>query len=173
MYAIPVYRATVYILGILLGYALRVYKSHQLTVVSNFWFAKKIHFTILKGHNKDSFWHFQIFAFKKNTNHSSNLQKELRTGWYVSSLLFIAAFFGPAPMGSITYVYNEYHAAIYAALGPIAWCGLFAWIVFTSHLGYESMKSMEEIKKKHINILARIFVIQVFLVEYCHGADFW
>lgn len=65
-------------------------------------------------------------------------QTQLKLGWYVSSVLFVAAFFGPAPMGSISYVYNEYHAAVYAALGPMAWCGLFAWIVFTSHLGYES-----------------------------------
>lgn len=41
-------------------------------------------------------------------------------------------------MGSMSYVYNEYHAAIYAAFGPMAWCALFAWIIFTSHLGYES-----------------------------------
>lgn len=45
---------------------------------------------------------------------------------------------GPAPMGSISYVYNEYHAAIYAALGPMGWCGLAGWIIFTSHLGYDS-----------------------------------
>lgn len=41
-------------------------------------------------------------------------------------------------MGSMNYVYNEYHAAVYAALGPMAWCGLAAWIIFTSHLGYHS-----------------------------------
>lgn len=41
-------------------------------------------------------------------------------------------------MGSIDYRYNVQHAAIYAALGPMAWCGLFAWIVFTTHLGYRS-----------------------------------
>lgn len=41
-------------------------------------------------------------------------------------------------MGSIHYVYNEYHAAVYAALGPMAWCGLAGWIIFTSHLGYHS-----------------------------------
>lgn len=59
-------------------------------------------------------------------------------GWCISWMLFLAVFFGPAPMGSMSYVYNQYHAAIYAAVGPMAWCALFAWIIFTSHLGYES-----------------------------------
>lgn len=52
--------------------------------------------------------------------------------------LFLLVLIGPAPMGRISYVYNEYHAAIYAALGPMGWCGLAAWIIFTSHLGYHS-----------------------------------
>lgn len=53
-------------------------------------------------------------------------------------MAFAAVFLGPAPMGSIDYQYNPHHAAVYAALGPMAWCGLFAWIVFTTHLGYRS-----------------------------------
>lgn len=65
-------------------------------------------------------------------------QTQMKVGWYTTGALFVAAFLGPAPMGSINYEYNAYHAAIYAALGPMAWCGLFAWIVFTSHLGYTS-----------------------------------
>lgn len=62
----------------------------------------------------------------------------MRWGWYVSVVLFLVALFGPARMGNINYKYNEYHAAIYAAFGPMAWCSLFVWIIFTSHNGYSS-----------------------------------
>lgn len=63
---------------------------------------------------------------------------QLRLGWYVSSFLLALAFFGPAPMGSIHYEYNAFHAANYAAFSPIAWCIFFSWVVFTSHLGYKN-----------------------------------
>ncbi|KAG4077902.1 hypothetical protein HA402_013836 [Bradysia odoriphaga] len=99
MYSIPFYRSTIYILGILLGYVLRVFKDHKLT------------------------------------------KTQLKVGWYVNVTLFLLVLLGPAPMGSISYVYNEYHAALYAALGPMAWCGLAGWIIFTSHLGYHSLLS--------------------------------
>jgi hypothetical protein len=64
---------------------------------------------------------------------------QLNCGWYISTALFLLAFFGPAHMGSINYVFNPLHAANYAAFSPIAWCSLFAWIIFTSHNGYPSM----------------------------------
>lgn len=70
--------------------------------------------------------------------------------------MFLLAFLGPAAMGSINYVYNEYHAAFYAALGPIGWCGLFSWIVFTSHLGYTS-KHIHFGKKIHLKIIVNLF----------------
>lgn len=41
-------------------------------------------------------------------------------------------------MGNVNYKYNEYHAAIYAALGPMAWCLLFVWIIFTTQIGNTS-----------------------------------
>ncbi|XP_055522358.1 nose resistant to fluoxetine protein 6 [Wyeomyia smithii] len=96
MYILPYYRLTVYLMGVMLGYACRVYKSISLT------------------------------------------PNQLRLGWYASSFLLVLAFFGPAPMGSIRYVYDPLHAANYAAFSPIAWCLFFAWAVFTSHLGYRN-----------------------------------
>lgn len=63
---------------------------------------------------------------------------QLKIGWYVNTALVMAAFFGPAPMGSINYIYDPIHAAAYAAFAPIAWCSFFAWVIFTSHLGYRS-----------------------------------
>ncbi|XP_058443935.1 O-acyltransferase like protein [Malaya genurostris] len=96
MYILPYYRLTVYLMGVMLGYACRVYKSISLT------------------------------------------PNQLRLGWYACSLLLAFAFFGPAPMGSMHYVYDPLHAANYAAFSPIAWCIFFAWAVFTSHLGYRN-----------------------------------
>ncbi|XP_050088709.1 nose resistant to fluoxetine protein 6-like [Anopheles aquasalis] len=64
--------------------------------------------------------------------------RQIKIGWYLSSLSIAVAFFGPAPMGSIHYVYDPMHAASYAAFSPIAWCLFFAWTVFTAHLGYRN-----------------------------------
>lgn len=47
----------------------------------------------------------------------------------------LAAFFGPAGMGSIHYVHNPMHAALYSAFAPIGWCAIFAWLAFISHTG--------------------------------------
>ncbi|GAB0089047.1 uncharacterized protein DMENIID0001_035260 [Sergentomyia squamirostris] len=99
MYILPAHRATVYAMGVLLGYVLRRYKNISLTPT------------------------------------------QLKIGWYSNTALMLVAFFGPAPMGSIGYEYNPTHAAHYAAFAPIAWCSFFAWIIFTSHLGYESLLS--------------------------------
>ncbi|XP_053696128.1 O-acyltransferase like protein-like [Sabethes cyaneus] len=96
MYILPYYRLTVYLMGVMLGYACRRFKSISLT------------------------------------------PNQLRLGWYASSFLLVLAFFGPAPMGSIDYVYDPLEAANYAAFSPIAWCLFFSWAVFTSHLGYRN-----------------------------------
>lgn len=96
MYSIPVHRATIYIIGILVGYAMRMYKHVQLSRT-------------------------QIFY-----------------GWAVSVAMILTVLWGPARMGDINYKYNAYHAAIYAALGPMGWCTLFIWIIFSTHIGYPS-----------------------------------
>jgi len=63
---------------------------------------------------------------------------QLRVGWFVAVSSFLISLLGPAPMGDISYQYNSIHAAVYAALAPIAWCVFFSWIVFVSHNGYKS-----------------------------------
>lgn len=68
-------------------------------------------------------------------------EKQLTIGWYLCIASFVAAFFGPAPMGDIDYKYNATHAALYAAFAPIAWCFFFGWIIFVSELGYKSERS--------------------------------
>lgn len=96
MYSIPVHRATIYIVGILLGYAMRMYKQVKLSKTQLFY------------------------------------------GWIASVVLMVAVLMGPARMGDVNYQYNAYHAAIYAALGPMGWCTLFIWIIYTTHIGYSS-----------------------------------
>ncbi|XP_063706350.1 nose resistant to fluoxetine protein 6 [Culicoides brevitarsis] len=110
MYIIPAHRLTVYIIGVLLGYFMRIYKDLKLTPA------------------------------------------QLRLGWWTSTALMLASFVGPAPMGSLNYQYSPTHAAIYAAWSPIGWCAFFAWIIFTSHLGYND------------NIVTKFFSWKGFLV---------
>ncbi|XP_067206747.1 nose resistant to fluoxetine protein 6-like isoform X2 [Linepithema humile] len=59
----------------------------------------------------------------------------LYTGWTVCTIMFLTAFIGPSKMGSLDYVYNPIHAAIYNAFAPIGWCGLFLWIAIMQHTG--------------------------------------
>lgn len=116
MYSIPLHRATIYIFGIFTGYAMRMYKHVRLSKVS--W---KLHFLCGKI----------IFLF-------GNLQSQLIYGWSFSILMLTIALVGPAKMGNMNYKYNPYDAAIYAAFSPMSWCTIFAWIIFTTHIGYSS-----------------------------------
>uniref|UniRef100_A0ABD2XP29 Acyltransferase 3 domain-containing protein n=1 Tax=Trichogramma kaykai TaxID=54128 RepID=A0ABD2XP29_9HYME len=59
-------------------------------------------------------------------------------GWYLCIAMFLGAFFGPAGMGSIDYVYDPVHAATYNAFAPIGWCALFVWVTFVTHTGNSS-----------------------------------
>ncbi|XP_014214340.1 nose resistant to fluoxetine protein 6-like [Copidosoma floridanum] len=61
--------------------------------------------------------------------------KILKVGWFLCIMMSIGAFFGPARMGSMDYVYNPVHAATYNAFAPIGWCGIFVWVTFLAHTG--------------------------------------
>ncbi|XP_011304464.1 nose resistant to fluoxetine protein 6 isoform X2 [Fopius arisanus] len=91
-YILPTHRLTVYIIGIFVGYFLRICP---------------------KGYKMS--------------------KSVIRLGWTLTSMMALGAFFGPAGMGSINYVYNPIHAATYNAFAPIGWCAFFAWIAFISH----------------------------------------
>ncbi|KAK0172238.1 hypothetical protein PV328_005583 [Microctonus aethiopoides] len=91
-YSLPTHRLTIYIIGIFIGYLLRIYPED----------------------------------YKMN-------KSVIKLGWIFSSLATFSAFFGPANMGSIDYVYKPHHGAIYNAFAPIGWCAIFAWIIFLSH----------------------------------------
>lgn len=66
----------------------------------------------------------------------TNLQ--LKAGWFINITLLLLVIVGTASMSVSDYKYNPTHAAIYAAIAPIPWCLFFAWIIFTSQLGYKS-----------------------------------
>lgn len=78
--------------------------------------------------------------FLRRFKHLKLSSKQITVGWIVTTTLFLIAFLGPAPMGKISYEYNSYHAAMYAAFAPLAWCGLFVWIIILAQNGYTSMK---------------------------------
>ncbi|XP_076165792.1 nose resistant to fluoxetine protein 6 [Ptiloglossa arizonensis] len=57
----------------------------------------------------------------------------LYTGWILCIIMLGCAFLGPAHMGSINYIYNPIHAALYNAFAPIGWCAIFAWVIVMHH----------------------------------------
>ncbi|XP_076290207.1 nose resistant to fluoxetine protein 6 isoform X2 [Lasioglossum baleicum] len=59
----------------------------------------------------------------------------LYAGWILSTIMFCCALFGPAHMGSIDYIYDPIHAAMYNAFAPIGWCAIFAWVTVMYQTG--------------------------------------
>lgn len=77
-----------------------------------------------------------------------SLQTVLKIGWFLTIIMAIGAFFGPAPMGSVDYVYNPIHAASYNAFAPIGWCAIFIWMTFLAHTGNTNGKANDMIDIK-------------------------
>ncbi|XP_043498479.1 nose resistant to fluoxetine protein 6-like [Polistes fuscatus] len=93
-YILPSHRLTVYIMGIFIGYLLRLLPKQ--------------------------------FKMNKYTSY---------IGWILCTTMFFASVFAPAKMGSIDYIYNPMHAAMYNAFAPIGWCILFAWVIIMHQTG--------------------------------------
>jgi len=74
-------------------------------------------------------------------------QTALYTGWTVCTIMFLVAFIGPSKMGSLDYVYNPIHAAVYNAFAPIGWCGLFLWIAVMQHTGNSNGNYLKQCSK--------------------------
>lgn len=89
-----------------------------------------------------NWWIFWIIFFL-------NFQNQLIYGWTISIVLLTIALVLPKKMGNLDYKYNSYDAAIYAAFSPITYCTIFAWIIYTTHIGYSSkLKSSFRILKE-------------------------
>ena len=65
-----------------------------------------------------------------------SFQSQYRIACHVLFIGNCLAFFSPAFMGSIDYVYNPTHAAWYAAISPILWSVGFSWFIFVTHTGH-------------------------------------
>ena len=94
-------------------------------------------------------------------------QTQLTMGWYISTGLLLSAFCAPAPMGTMGYKFNPTHAAHYAAFAPIGWCLFFAWIIFTSQLGYKSKENTFHYGLKYL-----MNQLQINSQSFWNGKDF-
>lgn len=104
-------------------------------------------------------WNFDRFFFL--------FQSQLIYGWSISILLLTVALLAPAKMGNIDYKYNPYDAAFYAAFSPMSWCTIFAWIIFTTHIGHTSKNSHEIHLIGNINIFFQLFLAIVSNILSC------
>lgn len=77
----------------------------------------------------------------------------MQLGNTIAFCTLLIAFLGPAFMSNIDYKYNPIDAAWYAAYAPILWCCSFAWVIFTSHLGYKGWFFFSFIKSSITNII--------------------
>jgi hypothetical protein len=64
---------------------------------------------------------------------------QLTCGWVISTSLFVTTIVLSSIMSRYDYTFNAIDAANFSALAPIPWCLFFAWIIYTSHLGYKSL----------------------------------
>ncbi|XP_031625380.1 nose resistant to fluoxetine protein 6-like [Contarinia nasturtii] len=122
MYSMPLHRATIYIFGIFVGYAMRMYKHVKLS------------------------------------------KSQLIYGWSISILMLSIVLIGPAKMGNMNYKYNPYDAAFYAAFSPMSWCTIFAWIIFTTHIGYSSFIS--EILSCRLFLVTTRLAYAIYLTQF-------
>lgn len=96
MYILPPFRFTVYAIGIVLGYVLRMHKNTKLS------------------------------------------KSQLNLGWFVTTTGVLGTLFITSLMSVYNYKFDILHAALFSSVAPIPWCFFFAWVIYTSQLGYKS-----------------------------------
>lgn len=82
-----------------------------------------------------------LLGYVLTTQHKKIVLDEVyvKIGDALAILMFCLAFFGPAYMGSMDYMYDPVGAAWYAAFAPIAWCASFGWVIYKAHFGQEGL----------------------------------
>lgn len=80
---------------------------------------------------------------------------QLNIGWMLSMSLLFSTIIGTAMMSVADYEFSSSNSAKYSAFAPISWCLFFAWVIFTSQLGQESM---------NYNYYLMLHLIKSFLV---------
>lgn len=91
------------------------------------------------------FYRFTVYAMgiilgyllRKHVNIKlSNAQ--LIIGWIVTTTLFILTLVVSSLMSAYDYTFSSFDAGLFGSIAPIPFCLFFAWILYTSHLGYKS-----------------------------------
>lgn len=64
---------------------------------------------------------------------------QLNFGWLVASVGILGTLYlSSYQVVDENHKFNITHAALFSSLAPIPWCFFFAWVIFTSQLGYKS-----------------------------------
>lgn len=86
-------------------------------------------------------------------------KNQLNLGWLLVSVLFLATFFACSMMSVYNYKFDVVDAALFSSVAPIPWCLFFAWVIYTSQLGYKSKTSAKIIIRiRRINCPDQIFL---------------
>lgn len=74
--------------------------------------------------------------------------EQLYIGWIVATIGFLGTLFASSMMSVYNYKFSTFHAAIFSSIAPIPWCFFFAWVVYTSQLGYKSEFALQNSKAR-------------------------
>lgn len=122
-YILPTHRATVYVIGIAMGFILRQLGRDvklKKVIFNTIYFLTKFNSAVIQINIL-----FLFLFFKAH----------LTLGWLIALSLLYFSIVHPSKMGDRSYVYDQMDAANYSAFAPITWCFFFAWVIFTSHTG--------------------------------------
>lgn len=70
-------------------------------------------------------------------------KNQLNLGWFVATFGLFATLLMTSGMSMFNYEPSKLHAALYSSVAPVPWSFFFAWTIFTSQLGYKSMKILK------------------------------
>jgi hypothetical protein len=70
---------------------------------------------------------------------------QLNIGWLFATVGFLGTLFACSMMSVYNYKFDILDASYYSSVAPIPWCLFFAWIIYTSQLGYKSESKMSSL----------------------------
>lgn len=70
--------------------------------------------------------------------HVKLTKTQINVGWFIATFGVLATLIGTSCMSVYNYKFDIFHAALFASVAPIPWCLFFAWIIYSSQLGYKS-----------------------------------
>jgi hypothetical protein len=82
-----------------------------------------------------------LLGYLLRTEKNRRLTKaQLNFGWFLATVGVLVTLLLTSVMSVFNYKFSSVDAALYASIAPIPWCFFFAWIIFTSQLGYKKSK---------------------------------